>query len=212
MLLAMLSIPATLVAVVMAAYVRMQPPIVVRVDAGGLASVNGDHSRPVQPLPVARGKAGEPSEFERIAFVRLFLERYLNFSPENVSRNWSDGLNMMTANLRRSTLAAFEKDNLVGRIEDEQITSVFHLRSLEPSKDDPLGFVAFGVKEVHRVRDHQESTDKLVGEFHVRLITEARSESNPGGLLIAEYRERLIEGERRDATVQETPIRKSAEP
>ena len=65
----------------------------------------------------------------------------------------------------------------------------------------------FGVKEVHRVRDHHEATDKLVGEYHIRLITEQRSEQNPGGLLIAEYGEKLIEGERRDALAQSTSLR-----
>jgi hypothetical protein len=114
---------------------------------------------------------------------------------------------MMTANLRRLILNAIEKDNTVGKIHDDQITSVFHLRSIEAAKDDPLTFTIFGVKEVHRVRDHHEATDKLVGEYHIRLITEQRSEQNPGGLLIAEYGEKLIEGERRDALAQETSLK-----
>jgi hypothetical protein len=138
--------------------------------------------------------------------VRLFLDRYLDFSPDTVNRSWADALNMMTANLRHASLNAMEKDNTVGRIQEEQITSVFHLRSIEPVKDDPLSFIAFGVKEVHHVRDHQEATDKLVGEYHIRLIGERRSEQNPSGLLIAEYGERLIEGERRDAMLQDSAL------
>jgi hypothetical protein len=109
---------------------------------------------------------------------------------------------MMTANLRRSTLATLERDNVVGKIQEEQISSVFEFRSLEPSKDDPLAFTAFGAKDVHRVRDHQETTDKLVDEVHIRLIQEKRSEENPSGLLIADYGERVIESERKDATGQ----------
>ena len=205
MLLAFLCVPLALVAVTMAAYVRLQPPTVIRVDTTGVASVVGQTPTPTKlPMSIAQGSGAEPTDFERRAFARLFLERYLNFSPDNVNRNWADGLNMMTANLRRVTLNAIEKDNAVGKIHDEQITSVFHLRSIEPAKDDPLTLTVFGVKEVHRVRDHQEATDKLVGEYHIRLITEPRSEQNPGGLLLAEYGERLIEGERRDALAQET--------
>jgi hypothetical protein len=207
MLLAFICVPTTLLAVALAAYVRLQPPTVIRVDSSGAAIAVGEKSGTPKPMLVSQGASAEPSNFEKSAFVRLFLQRYLNFSADSVNRNWADGLNMMTSNLRRSTLAAIEKDNVVGKIQDDQITSIFHLRSLEPAKDDPLSFTAFGVKEVHHVRDHQETSDKLVGEFHIRLITERRSEANPRGLLIAEYGEHLIEGERRDAIAQDTSFR-----
>lgn len=204
MAVAFLCVPITLISVGLAAYVRLQPPTVIRVDANGMATVLGEKPREARSILVSQGTNTEPTDFEKKAYVHMFLDRYLNFSPDSVNRNWADGLNMMTANLRRSTLAALEKDNVVGKIQDDQITSVFQIRSLEASKDDPLAFTAYGVKEVHRVRDHQETTDKLVGEFHVRLITERRSEENPSGLLIAEYGEKLIEGERRDAIVRDT--------
>src|SRR3954470_22466534 len=99
MVLAFLCVPTTLVALGFAVYVRVQPPIVIRVDANGQANTVSA-SRPM--LAVNEGVAAEPNEFEKRAFVRLFLERYLNFSPSNVSRNWADSLNMMTGNLRRT--------------------------------------------------------------------------------------------------------------
>ena len=199
MVLAFISLPTTFLAVGLAAFVRLQPPTVIRVDSSGAATAIGTKVEPsTQPL-LAQGANAVATEFERKAYARLFLEKYLSFSPDGVNRSWADALNMMTSNLRRSTISAIDKDNLVEKIQGDQITSVFHLRSLEPAKDDPLSFTAFGVKEVHRVRDHQETTDKLVGEFHVRLITERRSEQNPSGLLIADYSERLIEGEHEDA-------------
>jgi len=209
LLLSFLCVPTTLLAVALAAYVRLQPPTVIRVDSTGMAVAGDGKPAAKLPLVVSQGASAEPNDFEKAAFVRLFLQRYLNFSPDSVNRNWADGLNMMTSNLRRATLSAIEKDNVVGKIQDDQITAVFHLRSLEPAKDDPLSFTAFGVKEVHHVRDHQETSSKLVGEFHIRLITERRSEANPSGLLIAEYGERLIEGERRDAMAQDTSFDKS---
>lgn len=206
MLLAMISIPTALIAVGLAAYVRVQPPTVIRVNADGTAIAVGGNAAGGKPISVSQGSNAEPNEFERKAYARLFLERYLNFSPETVNRNFADGLNMMTGNLRRASLNALQKENVVGKIEDEQITSVFRLLSLELSKDDPLTFTAYGVRDVHRIRDHQETTDKLVGEFHIRLITEKRSEENPSGLLIADYGERLIEGERRDAMVRDAGL------
>jgi len=161
-----------------------------------------DLSTTHSPLQVAQGASAEPNDFEKKSFMRLFLEHYLSFSPDNVNRNWADALNMMSSNLRRAILNAMEKDNTVGKIGDEQITAVFQLRSIEASKDDPLSFTAYGVKEIHRVSDHKETTTKLVGKFRIRLISERRTEQNPSGLLIAEFGEELIEGEQRDAVAQ----------
>ena len=201
MVLAFLCIPTALIAVSLAAYVRLQPPTIIRIDSNGEAALLGNpRSRP--QIAVLRAAEGDTSDLEKRAVVRLFLERYLNFSPSNVDRSWADSLNMMTSNLRRSTLARLEKDNVVGRVQDDQISSVFHLHSLDPEKDDPFAFTAYGVKEVHRIHDHQERTDKLVGEYRIRLIAEKRTEENPSGLLVADYGEKLIEGERQQPAAQ----------
>jgi hypothetical protein len=203
MLLSFLCVPATLLALGFAVYVRLQPPTVIRVDEQGRATTVGA-SKP--SISIAEGTAAEPSEFEKRAFVRQFLERYLNFSASNVSRNWADSLNMMTANLRRTAFAGMQKENLVGKIQDDQTSSDFQLRSLEASKDDPLSYTAFGVKEIHHIHDHGETVDKVVSEFHVRLAVEKRSEENPSGLLIGEYWERAIEGEKRDWVLQQAGL------
>ena len=157
-------------------------------------------------ISVTQGPGSEPTEFEKRAFVRLFLERYLNFSPTNVSRNWADSLNMMTANLRRTAYTGMQKDDFIGKIQDDQTTSEFQMRSLEVSKEDPLTYTAFGVKEVHHIHDHNETIDKVVSEFHVRLLVEKRSEQNPSGLLVGEYWERAIEGEKRDWVLQQAGL------
>jgi hypothetical protein len=203
MVLAFLCIPITTLALVFAVYVRLQPPTVIRVDENGQATVLGMGKLAVS---VTQGPESVPTEFERRAFVRLFLERYLNFSPTNVSRNWADSLNMMTANLRRTAYAGMQKDDFIGKIEDDQTTSEFQIRSLEASKDDPLTYTAFGVKEVHHIHQHNETIDKVVSEFRVRLLIERRSEANPSGLLIGEYWEREIEGEKRDWVLQQADL------
>jgi len=203
MILAFLCVPTTLLAVAFAIHVRLQPPTVVRVDPSGEATVVG---RTKPEITVVRGQEAEPSEFEKRAFVRLFLERYLDFSPANVSRNWAESLNIMTANLRRTAFAMMQKENTVGKVADDQTTSEFQLRSLEAAKDDPLTYVAFGVKEIHHLRNQNETIDKVVSEFHVRLVVEKRSESNPSGLLIGEYWERAIEGEKRNWVLQQTSL------
>jgi hypothetical protein len=203
MVLAFLCIPITMLALAFAVYVRLQPPTVIRLDENGQATVLGV-TRP--GISVTQGPGSEPTEFEKRAFVRLFLERYLNFSPTNVSRNWADSLNMMTANLRRTAYAGMQKDDFIGKIEDDQTTSEFQLRSLEAAKDAPLTYTAFGVKEIHHIHQHNETIDKVVSEFHVRLLLEKRSEENPSGLLIAEYWEQEIEGEKRDWVLQQADL------
>jgi hypothetical protein len=202
MILAFLCVPTTLLALGFAVYVRLQPPTVIRVDENGQATMIGK----TKTISVTQGTGSEPTEFEKRAFVRLFMERYLNFSPTNVSRNWADSLNMMSANLRRTAFSGMQKDNLIGKIEDDQTSSEFQLRSLEISKEEPLTYTAFGVKEVHHIHEHNETIDKVVSEFHVRLAVEKRSEQNPSGLLIAEYWERPIEGEKRDWVLQQAGL------
>jgi hypothetical protein len=203
MVLAFLCVPATMLALGFAVYVRLQPPTVIRVDETGMAFVVGQTK---SALAVTQGTGSEPTEFERRAFVRLFLERYLNFAASNVSRNWAESLNMMTANLRRTAYAGMQKENMIGKIQDDQANSEFQLRSLEAGKDDPLSFAAFGVKEIHHVHEHNETVDKVVSEFHVRLVVEKRTEQNPSGLLIGEFWERAIEGEKRDWVLQQAGL------
>ena len=208
MLLAFLCVPMALGSLGFAIYVRIQPATVIRVDANGEAVLLNGKNKPSPNLgiTVAQGAETDPTDFEKRAFVRLFLTKYLNFTPADVAINWADSLNMMTLNLRQKALNAMKDDDTVGKIEDDQTNSIFHLRSIEASKDDPLSFVVFGVKEAHRVRDHKEDFDKVVGEFHIRLVSEKRSETNPSGLLVADYWEHEIEGERRDAILRDTSM------
>lgn len=194
-----------LVSVALAAYVRIQPPTVIRVDANGNSAMVG---RAPSLITVAQNATDtEPSDLEKWAFTKLFLDRYLTFSPSNVSRNWADALNMMTTNCRHLVRNQIEKDDLVGKVKDDQIRSEFHLSRLEASKESPLSFVAFGDKEVHRISaDHVEITDKIVSEFHVRLVVENRSKENPSGLLVAEYWERSIEGQKGNFTLPQAQL------
>lgn len=204
MLVAFLCAPTALIAVGMAAYVRLQPPTIIKVDTAG------DALRPRGPLAASQISSpsgnDEAGVFERKAYVRFFLDRYLNFSPGSVGQNWADSLNMMTANLRRSALTGIEHDDVVGKIRDQQITSVFQLRSLEPLRQDPFSFTAYGIKELHRLRDQRETSQRIVAEFHIRLIPERRSEENPSGLRVADYGERVIEGEPRESAAQSASL------
>ena len=54
------------------------------------------------------------------------------------------------------------------------------------------------------VNEH-EVIDKLVEQYHLRLVSQERSADNPDGLLVGEYWAKQIEGEKRDAVLGATP-------
>ena len=80
------------------------------------------------------------------------------------------------------------------------------IRAIEPVKDVPFTYVAFGVKEIHRVRQRVESTDRIVSRYNVRLVQDRRSESNPSGLLVAEFSEQQMVGERDGDLLQQSQL------
>jgi hypothetical protein len=193
-LLAFLTIPLALVALGFAVFVRLQPPTVIRIGANGEAVVVG---QPTKGSSAAGTNVGTDAFLDQ-AFVKRFLDSYLNYSPADVDERWSASLNMMTRNLRSYTMKAMADDNTRGKIDDDQIQSVFHLREIDPESGEPLTFLVYGVKDVHHVTNGSEVTDHFVNEYRVRVIADRRTDVNPDGLWIAEYSERPIDGERRD--------------
>ncbi len=198
-----------LVAVLGFFFVRMQPPTVIRVNGAGEAQVvspyGAESHRGLIPAVLATARSAGPDEYEKQAFIKQFLGHYLSYDPHTLGQNWADAMNMMTSNLRHTAVGQLQKDNTVGKLEDEQAMSTLKLSSLEPSKEDPLTYEAFGVRAVHRMVNEHEISDKLVEQYHLRLVSMERSADNPNGLLVGEYWSKQIEGEKRDAVLEGTP-------
>lgn len=190
-LLAFIMAALAALALVFAIAVRLKPPTVIRIGADGETAVVGQSSA------VSTSSASDPYLSE--IFVKRFLSEYLNYSPSNVDDHWATALNRMTRNLRGLTLKAMSDNNLRGKIDDDQIQSVFHLREVDPVAGEPLTYLVYGVKDVHHVTNGNEVTDHFVNEYRIRLVSDRRSEANPDGLWIAEYSEHPIDGERRNA-------------
>jgi type IV secretory pathway TrbF-like protein len=211
MLLAMLFAVIAISSLGFAIYVRVQPPTVVRVDGEGNATAIGSSSGQgkASALSVLTAQAATdtaPTELEAKAVVRGFLERYLAYTPATVDQNLANALNMMTANLRTYSLGKLRDDDTVGKIKEDRIISQLVIRAIEPVKDVPFTYIAFGVKEIHRVRQRIESTDRIVGRYNVRLVQDRRSESNPSGLLVAEFSEQQMVGERDNDLLQQSQL------
>ena len=197
-----------------AIYVRVQPPTVIRVDKDGNASVvGGPHhgdaatfnvSRYISPADISSEVA--PTDLESRAVVRQFLSLYLAYTPDSVDQNLAEALNMMTVNLRGYSMNKLRDEDTVGKIKSGHIISEFQIRSIEHEKGIPWTYTVFGVKEVHRVKNQTETTDEIVGQYHVRLVETARSETNPSGLLVAEYGEQEMVGEKQTGLLQKSEL------
>jgi len=200
----------SLVAVVGFLFVRMEPPTVIRVNSQGEASVitpyRAAKARFLPSVRAPNSSNAAPDEYEKEAFIKSFLVRYLDYDPHTLSQNWADAMNQMTTNLRHSALTAMEKNDTVGKLEEEQGSSTFKLSHIEESKDEPLTYTAFGVRTVRSMNNEHELIDQLVEEYHIRLIDTERSADNPSGLLIGEYWSRQIQGEKRDAVLADRTL------
>ena len=204
-----------------AIYVRIQPPTVIRVDKDGNAAVVGGgakQDRTSQLAMVLSAQAASPdatasdgvapTDLEGKAVVRRFLEHYLSYTPDSVSRNLAESLNMMTLNLRTFTMNKLRDDDTVGKIQQDHIISDFRIRSIQRTKNAPWDYVVFGVKEIHKMKSGSEVTDRIVGQYNVRLVEERRTEVNPSGLLVAEYSEKQMVGERDNGLEQKSELDK----
>jgi len=149
-----------------------------------------------------------PSDLEGRAVLRRFLQHYLAYTPESVTRNFAESLNMMTGNLRKLTMDKLRDDDTIGKIQQDQIISDFRIRSIERSKDAPWSYVVFAVKEIHRIKNGTEVTDRIVGQYNLRLMEERRTELNPSGLLIADYSEQQMVGDRDNSLLQRSELDK----
>ncbi len=190
---AFISLSLTVIAIIFAVFVRLQPPTVIRIGANGEATVLG---RGAKGPDISAATAGTDTLLNE-AFVKRFLTTYLNYMPSDVDERWASSLNMMTRNLRGYTLKAMADDNTRGKVDDDQVQSVFHLRAVDTIPGEPLTFLAYGVKDVHHLTKGTETTDHFVSEYRIRLLADRRTNMNPDGLWVAEYSERPIDDERR---------------
>jgi type IV secretory pathway TrbF-like protein len=204
-----------------AIYVRVQPPTVIRVDKDGNAAVVGgggrtNPTRAIEMMLTAQAASPDktasastaPTDLEGKAVVRRFLDHYLSYTPDSAARNLAEALNIMTANLRSFTMNKLRDDDTLGKIQQDHIISDLRIRSIERAKSGPWDYVAFAVKEIHKLRDGAESTDRIVAQYNIRLVEEQRSELNPSGLLVAEYSEKQMVGERDNGLEQKSELDK----
>lgn len=186
------------------AYVRLQPPVVIRVDQQGEATVVGGESvhlgsGRISPVRAATNGLGAavPSDVEGRAVVRRFLATYLTYTPANVERQYAEALNMMTLNFRTLSMNKFREEDTIGKVKADSITSSLKIRSIEPAAGMPWTYQVFAAKEIHRLNNQRiEQTERMVCRYQVRLVYTGRTQSYPSGLLVGEFWEQQMVGER----------------
>ena len=189
----------------------LQPPTVIRVLPDGQANVVGPTGRikdGLSPSLLGNVEAAEaPTPYEKEAYVRAFLNEYLNYDPHTLPANWSGALNMMTLNLRHAALDQFEAKDTVGTMEDEQARSQLSIKDdIEADPSDPLTYNAFGIRTVHRMDKQQELVDELVEGYRILLAVTTRSDTNPSGLLIAGFQVKEINSDTKQAVADAPAI------
>jgi len=107
---------------------------------------------------------------------------------------------------RSHTMGKLRDEDTIGKIHANHIIADFRIRWIEPLKASPWSYTGFGVKEVHRLNNGSEVTDRIVARYDVRLVEEERSEFNPSGLLVAEYTEREMVGDHETGLLQESEL------
>jgi hypothetical protein len=218
MFLAMIFAVITVGSLGFAIYVRIQPPMVIHVDSTGNATVVGgprrDRTGELATVlaggnpDAANGESVAPTELEGRAVVRRFLEHYLQYTPDSVARNLAESLNMMTDNLKKYTMNRLRDDDTVGKIKDGHIISDFRIRSVQKVPNTPWSFIVFAAKEVHHLKSGSEVTDTMVGKYNIRLVEQPRTELTPSGLLVAEYSEEQMTGDRQASLLQQSELEK----
>jgi hypothetical protein len=134
----------------------------------------------------------------------------LNYTPATVDRQMADALNMMTGNFKALVLSRLREDDTINKIQDDHIVTNFTVRTISVVQGSPLTFTAFGVKEIHRLKNKQETTDQIVGRYNVRLALDRRTEYNPSGLLVADYWEQQMVGDKNTGLSQADELSREA--
>ena len=114
------------------------------------------------------------------------------------------------SNQRRVNHTADQMFDLVADVEryPDFVPLCQRLRVIQRTKNAPWDYVVFGVKEIHKMKSGSEVTDRIVGQYNVRLVEERRTEVNPSGLLVAEYSEKQMVGERDNGLEQKSELDK----
>jgi VirB8 protein len=186
---ALLACSVALVSLISAILTQLKPPILLRVQDGKIASLDGSG---VENTETAAEQ--QPNQSEKLAFISTFLDRFVNVDPLSVKRNTTLALNQMTNTLRQRILAQLNEQRFIDQVRDNNVTATLAVKSAELVSGDPYTAVVFGQKRVTALTNGQESKKELLVKYVLRLAPVPRSLANGWtGLQVADYKEEVLQ-------------------
>jgi hypothetical protein len=186
---ALLACSVALIALISAILGQLKPPILLRVQDGKIASLNGSG---VEFADTAAQQ--QPNESEKLAFINSFLDRFVNVDPVTVKRNTTLALNQMTDTLRQHIVAQLNEQRFVDQVHDNNVTATLAVKSAELVSGDPYTAVVFGQKRITALINGQESKKELLVKYVLRLAPVPRASANGWtGLEVADYKEEVLQ-------------------
>jgi type IV secretory pathway TrbF-like protein len=176
---------------------QVQHPPIFHVHPNGEVTVAGAQSDGPPPPRVHFLPTTEmpPDEVQIHHFLRVFLTKYLSYTPATADANLAAAFNMMTLNLRQASLKKMRDENEFEKIQEQRIVSNFSLVRIDPLRDVNLAYSVLGVREVHHLEGGKETVSKIVAHYNVRLAPAMRTEFDSSGLRVADFWEEQVLGE-----------------
>lgn len=143
-------------------------------------------------------------------FIRKFLTNYLSYQPATADTNLAAAFNMMTLNLRQASMKTMRDDGEFDKIQAERIVSNFNIIRIDAVKDVNLGYTVLGAREIHRLEEGKESSDRIVAHYNLRLAPAARTERDASGLRMADFSEEPVMGEENKGLAQQDDLMSNA--
>jgi hypothetical protein len=186
---AVIACGVALIAIVSAILAQLRPPILLRVEAGKVSTLNGSG---VQVAETAAQQ--QPDNAEKLAFVSTFLDRFVNIDPLAVKRDTTLALNQMTYSLRQEILTQLNQEHFVDTVRENNVTSTLAVKSAELVSGDPYTVIIFGRKRITTLINAQENEKNLLVKYTIRLAPVPRAAANEWtGLEIAGYKEEVLQ-------------------
>ncbi len=134
-----------------------------------------------------------PSSYEMIAFAKRFTARYTGYNSYTATRDLSEAFNLMTDRFQKESQKKIVDSGLLQKIKESGIDTQIEFKDqkLERDSEDAAVVSLIGVREIRKYGLDSFNQQSLV-RADIVLKKVNRTKDIPEGLLVAEYREILM--------------------
>ena len=134
-----------------------------------------------------------PSSYEMIAFAKRFTARYTGYNSYTATRDLSEAFNLMTDRFQKESQKKIVDSGLLQKIKESGIDTQIEFKDqkLERDSEDAAVVSLIGVREIRKYGLDSFNQQSLV-RADIVLKKVNRTKDIPEGLLVAEYRDILM--------------------